>query len=239
MEKKSNAQRFIQAYNQLDHSMRTVYGFKRNMTFADVVRRAVSLNSVIRKYEEDIIDYGRLRNSIVHRSNPNYIIAEPHDEVVEDIEKIAKLISTPPLALERVCSRNVLCFEHNTTLKDAIKLISSSGFNNVPIYKDSHLLGVATGGKVIRWIGEKFAEDKSFEDIFDKTTLEDVINELPLKNYKVANRSISIETALNMFYVDRKLDSIIITKEGTDDEMPLGIITAADVLDMNEILENY
>lgn len=239
MEKKSNAQRFIQAYNQLDHSMRTVYGFKRNMTFADVVRRAVSLNSVIRKYEEDLIDYGRLRNSIVHRSNPNYIIAEPHDDVVQDIEKIAKLISTPPLALERVCSRNVLCFDYDTSLKAAIELIASSGFNNVPIYKDSQLLGVATGGKIIRWIGEKLVAGKSFEEIFDITTLEDVIKEFPLKNYRVANRTISIETALNMFYVDRKLDSIIITKEGTDGEMPLGIITAADVLDMNEILENY
>ena len=57
--------------------------------------------------------------------------------------------------------------------------------------------------------------------------------------YKVADKNLTIEQALNMFFIERKLVAIIITANGTSEEKPLGIITDADVLDMNEILENY
>ncbi len=51
--KKSNADRFIAAYNQIDYSLRTIYDFKRSMSFSDVVRRSVVLNAVVRKYVAD------------------------------------------------------------------------------------------------------------------------------------------------------------------------------------------
>ena len=47
--KKSNAERFITAYNNIDYGLRTIYNFKRSMSFSDVVRRSVVLNSVVRK----------------------------------------------------------------------------------------------------------------------------------------------------------------------------------------------
>ena len=50
MVKSTNAQRFITAYNAIDYSLRTIYDFKRSMSFSDVVRRSVVLNSVVRKY---------------------------------------------------------------------------------------------------------------------------------------------------------------------------------------------
>ena len=51
-DKKSNAHRFIIAYNTIDQTLRSVYNFKRNLTFSDMIRRSVSLNSVVRKYED-------------------------------------------------------------------------------------------------------------------------------------------------------------------------------------------
>ena len=83
---KSNADRFISAYNSIDYSLRTIYGFKRSISYADLIRKTVPMNSVVRKYEDELIDYGRLRNSIVHKTNPNYVIAEPHDEVVDEFD---------------------------------------------------------------------------------------------------------------------------------------------------------
>jgi len=65
---RTNSERFISAYNSIDHSLRAIYGFKRSISFADLVRKAVTLNSVVRKYEDELIDYGRLRNSIVHKT---------------------------------------------------------------------------------------------------------------------------------------------------------------------------
>ena len=42
-----------------------------------------------------------------------------------------------------------------------------------------------------------------------------------------------------MFQNNRKLLVVIITKTGTLNEAPLGIITATDVMEMNNILDNY
>lgn len=83
----TNAKRFINAYNQIDSGLRALYNQKRSMSFAELIRNSVNENHVVRKYEDDLIDFGRLRNAIVHKSNDDFIIAEPHIEVVEKIEK--------------------------------------------------------------------------------------------------------------------------------------------------------
>ena len=235
----TNAQRFITAYNEIDHSLRSIYGFKRSLTFSDVIRKAVQFNSVIRKYEETLIDYARLRNSIVHSNNANYIIAEPHDDVVEEMEMIAKLISTPPRALDKVCRKNVVCINCDSSVRQAIELLASTKFSNVPVYRGSNLLGVANASRLMRTIGKKLLENIDINDYINKTCICDALEEDNKNYYKVADKSLTIEQALNMFFIERKLVAIIITANGTSEEKPLGIITDADVLDMNEILENY
>ena len=92
----TNAERFLTAYNNIDYGLRSIYGFKRSMTFSDVVRRSVVLNSVVRKYEDDLIDYGRLRNAIIHQGNHKFIIAEPHDDIVENMKNLASIIGDLP-----------------------------------------------------------------------------------------------------------------------------------------------
>lgn len=235
----TNAQRFITAYNEIDHSLRSIYGFKRSLTFSDVIRKAVQFNSVIRKYEETLIDYARLRNSIVHSNNANYIIAEPHDDVVEEMEMIARLISTPPRALDKVCRKNVVCINCNSSVRQAIELLASAKFSNVPVYRGSNLLGVANASRLMRTIGKKLLENIDLNDYINKTCICDALEEDNKNYYKVADKNLTIEQALNMFFIERKLVAIIITANGTSEEKPLGIITDADVLDMNEILENY
>ena len=60
----------------------------------------MSVNHVVRKYEDDLITFGRLRNAIIHGSNDEILIAEPHEDVVKKIELIERLITTPPKVLD-------------------------------------------------------------------------------------------------------------------------------------------
>ena len=238
---KTLAERFIVAYNEIDYSLRTIYGFKRSITFSDMVRKAVTLNSVVRKYEESLIDYGRLRNSIVHKSNPNYIIAEPHEDVVEELEKIAKHICTPPTALDRIATKNVLCEDAESPLRDVIIKISETGYYNLPVYDGEKLIGVINGHDIIATMGEQIAKGIDMDDFLNNTKAKDSIAQTSLdgRYFKVADKDLTIEKALNLFYVDRKLYVILITPNGGYNERPIGIITVADILDMNAVLENY
>ena len=100
----SCATRFINAYNEIDHALRTQYNFKQNISFTDLVRRCASLNAVIKNHEDDLISFARLRNAIVH-SVGEYIVAEPHENVVSAMEKIMRLVTTPPLAVDALGRR--------------------------------------------------------------------------------------------------------------------------------------
>ena len=131
MKSQTNARRFINAYNKIDYAIRVQHGFKRSMSFSEVVRKAVPLNYIVRKYEDDLVDYGRLRNAIIHKSNDEYIIAEPHEEIVEKIEHICELITTPPKAVEAIQDNNVLCVQNDVVVKDVIQLIATSKFSNI------------------------------------------------------------------------------------------------------------
>lgn len=238
---KTNAQRFIAAYNTIDYALRTQYNFKQGMSFSEVIRKSVTLDSVVRKYEDVLVDYGRLRNSIIHRSNEDYVIAEPHTDVVEDFERLAKLITTPPKVLDTVCRGTVTCVQGNLSVKDVVEMISQTGFSNIPVYSNGKIVGVANGQRIINHLGSAVANGKDLNEYASKTTIQELTknenNDVPY--YVVADKNLTIEQALNLFFTNRKLLVILITKNGDFNEMPIGIVTVADIMDMNKILENY
>ena len=237
---KTNAVRFIEAYNQIDYALRVQHDFKRSMSFSDMIRRAVIVNYVVRKYEDDLIDYGRLRNAIIHRSNEQYIIAEPHSDVVEKIERISRLICTPPKAIDTVCSRDVLVVEYNVSIYNVIKLMSESTYSNIPVYKNGALIGVANGQRLINFIGSFILQGGDLDDFLKNTTIEKaVIAEDRVNYYDVASASVTVEDVLEMFQKNRKLLVVIVTKTGSMNETALGIITSSDVMEMNNILDNF
>lgn len=236
----SNAKRFINAYNQIDYSLRTQYNFKRSISYSDLIRRSVLVNHVVRKYEDDLIDYGRLRNAIIHRSNDAITIAEPHDSVVENIEKIARLITTPPKALSTVCNEDVLTVDHTVNINDVICLMASRSFSNIPIYKDGTLLGVANGQKILEWMGVQINQGKDIGKAIKQTPIAQILcfNNV-YKQYEVLPATATIEEVLDLFNKNRKLLAVIITKTGSMQEPPLGIVTTTNIVEMNNILDNY
>lgn len=237
---KDNAKKFIKAYNIIDHSLRVQYNFRRSMSFSDIIRRSVPMNYIVRRYEDDLIDYGRLRNAIIHSNNDNYVIAEPHDDVVTKMEHIASLISTPPKAIDIISEKNVLCVDSNVSVKEVIKLISSSGFSNIPVYKDGGLIGVANGQRILDKLGKILSTGKKLDNFIENNNIEEILNlKDPTKHYEIVSKTVTIEEILNLFYTNRKLTTIIITKDGELKEIPIGIITVADIIEMNSILENY
>ncbi len=242
MEKKtlSNARRFIQSYNNIDYTIRTRYNLNRSMGFSELIRKSVALNFIVRKYEDDLIDFGRLRNAIVH-GNEDYIMAEPHIDVVEQIEKIERLLTAPPKALELVCRRDVLTISANQSMKDAIMLIASSSYSNIPAYNDKgEIIGIANGQKILDSFGKHLLSGGKADSFLNNVKIEDMLSKIENSNYYIfANKDLTVEEALEFFHDNSKLLAILVTKNGGAKEKPLGIITGSDVIKMNTILENY
>ena len=240
MSDRTNSRRFINTYNQIDSALRIQGDMKRSISYTEAVRKAARVNSIVAKYEDQLIDYGRLRNAIVHNSNPDMAIAEPHEEVVEEYERIAKLICTPPLAIKTVCKKVLSTIEYNVPLIDVIEYGYKSGFSNIPIFKNGMLIGVANGQKILDVIGKKIYEKRDIMDYMKNTTIEEVLREFSNDNYyTIASENITLDKVLNLFTENRKLLVVIITKTGTLLEPPVGIIVLSDIMDINKILDNY
>ena len=238
--KMSNAKRFLDAYNNIDYALKTRYNLNRSMGFSELIRKSVPVNYVVRKYEDDLVDYGRLRNAIVHNSNEEYIIAEPHEDVVEKIEHIEKLLTTPPLALESVAQKQVIITYAGQSMREVIKLISSSGFSNIPVYRGKILLGVANGQKILHSFGQFILAGGNEKSFLDNVQIEDMLSSLENSNYYcVKPADCTIEEALSEFDKNHKLLAILFTKNGQSTELPLGIMTGANVVEAQHIIENY
>ena len=240
--KESNAQRFISAYNEIDYGLRTIYDFKRSMSFSDVIRRSVVLNSIVRKYEEDLIDFGRLRNAIIHNGNAKYTIAEPHDEVVQKIERLAELITEPPRAMDRIGNKEVITISADMLLGPAIELIYRTGYSNLPVYQNEKLLGILNGRKLINVIGKRISDGMNLQDFVSNTKVSEVVEEMSMGGdyyFMLAEEDITIDEAMNEFENNRKLLIILITKDGKETGKPLKIISSADIIDMKKILDVY
>ncbi len=238
MSEKSNAERFIDSFNTIDYTLRARYGLNRSMGFSDLIRKCVSLNYVVRKYEDDLIDYSRLRNAIVHQGNKDYIIAEPHTRIVEHIEKIEKLINTPPKCID-ICRRDIVTIDAGASMEKVIKLIASSKYSNIPVYNGDMLIGVANGQKILDSFGMHLLSGGKSKTFLENVKIEDMLSKIQSAYYEVASIELTMEEALNKFHENPKLLAILLTKTGEQDEKPLGIVTGADAIEMNKILDNY
>ena len=236
----SNAKRFLNAYNNIDYALKTRYNLNRAMGFSDLIRKAVVVNYVVRKYEDELVDYGRLRNAIIHNNNEDFIIAEPHDSIVEKIEHIEKLLTTPPLVLDTIAQKDVMVTYAGKSMREVIMLIASSGFSNIPVYKDNTLLGVANGQKILHSFGQYLLAGGNEETFLDHIQIEDMLSSLENSNYYCVKKAdCTIEEALAEYNNNHKLLAILFTKNGLSTELPLGIMTGANVVEAQKILENY
>ena len=236
----SNAVRFINAYNTIDQSIRAIYNFRRNISFADMIRRSVPLNSVVRRYEDKLIDYARLRNAIIHNSTDERVIAEPHDDVVIEMERIAELISTPPLVLQSIPRKDVYILDGATPLKRAIEITATTGYRAIPVYWEERLIGVVHNGRLVEVLGHCIANQGDLSQFCENTPIKDVVQESDIDmTYTIRSEKLTVQEALDIFYNNRKILAIIITKKGNFLERPISIVTMGDIIDLNKIVDDY
>ena len=234
----SNSKRFIDAYNRLDQGMREIYNIKPTVSFSDCVRKVSPINAVIRKYEDDIIEYGRLRNAIVHRSGEE-TIAEPNTNVVEKLEQIARLICTPPRVLDTVANRSIYTADSSTTLGEILKRLFETGYSVVPIYEGGELKGVVNRKMIVEALGATLAAKIDLDEFSHLAISEAVDLKSSANSYEVVSASITIDNMLYLFQQNRKLSVVIITRNGNFNEQPLGIVVTSDTIDMQTIIDNY
>lgn len=230
--RKPNSIRFLDAYNRTDKALHVRFGFKPSMPFADVVHRAASVNSVVRKYEDDLIDFSRLRNAIVHRSDSTMTIAEPHDNVTVKFEHIASVLAMPPLSSS--IAHKPFVVTADTPLKNAIAVMTERDFSNLPVVDDGKIIDILTNKSVVCYVAKHIG---GVDPALDVAVVRDVLSDG--KSYFKLLPDCPVDEILTAFENNRKLTMVILTAGGTADGDILGVITVGDLAAISKLLEGY
>jgi len=89
-----NSDDFLDYYNKIDLFLRRAGNHDPEVTFAQKVK--TSSNAVVKRYKNELLSLGELRNAIVHYPKiKNKVIAEPHEEVVLQVKDLHEKITNP------------------------------------------------------------------------------------------------------------------------------------------------
>ncbi len=238
MDELSNAERFLNAFSAIEHEMKRILKLKNHRRFFELIDKSARVNPVIERYRFDLKEYGELRNAIVHDRSGGEVIAEPNDYAVNHIEQIAGLLLEPP-KVAPLFLREVLTLSVNDPISRAIRELSRMSYTQVPVLDGEETICLLTSNMIVKWMGLSLADDTL--DI-DNTTLKDVVQRVSDEiNYEVVSVNQSLFDIPDLFYRwqqdGKKLEAVLITRNGDLSEPLVGIITNRDLPVVHRSLE--
>ncbi|MGB4331338.1 MAG: CBS domain-containing protein [Dethiobacteria bacterium] len=225
----SNADRFLNAYAQIEQSLRKIVAPDRHLRFFELVKCACKSEPLVRQYKVDLLEFGELRNAIVHNRTDGRVIAEPDDEAVAAIERIATHLVEPPRVLP-LFKKNVLTVDVQDPIDKAVKLLYHYSLSQLPVAEKGITVALLTTNTITRWLGkcfEKkvFSEETAVKEVLKYTEHDD--------NFRFISAVATLFEVQDLFYryyqQGRRLDAILITSSGSLAEPLLGIVTMRDL----------
>lgn len=226
----NNAERFLNAYAEIEHELQRILNLKEYRRFYDLLERAARFNPVIDRYKFDLRKYGDLRNAIVHDRIDGMIIAQPNDDTVSNIEKIARLLLKPP-AVVPLFKKEVATIPVEASLARAIRVMGKHRYSQVPVIDEGSVTGLLTSNMIVRWMGVQL--EKGEINLHDTAVSEVLPFSGSKDNYKVVASRVTLFDVLELFINYReaahKLEAVLITPNGRPEEQVVGIITNFDL----------
>lgn len=226
-----NSDEFLDAFSAIEKWLKRQAGGERHTPFFQLVDQVSFKSKIIRRYKDDLKEFGDLRNAIVHERTDCHVIAEPNVRAVSDIKRIEKAILNPPLVVP-MFQLVVRTRRECESVGKAVTDMRSGSFSQLPILSnDNKLVAVLTAETVARWLASEFSND--LVSLLD-TKIEKVIPHAEdTDHYCILSRSSTLFDALSRFeeFASRgkDLDAAIITEGGKSEQRLLGIITVYDL----------
>lgn len=227
------SERFEVAFNQVHDALKDIVNIPDDR-FVALLRSGANKYQVVNTYKDDLEQYAKLRNAMVHEKvEIDYYIAEPNIKVVEHIEKIARILSQPNYALS-IATKKVVYFNFEDSILDIIQAIREFGYSQYPIYKNRECIGLLTNGAIVNWMAKNVVNN--FINLSDIKVYDIIQSEIvhPVKFVPKDINIFEVESIFEQVHFQKKdLNGVIITENGKSNEVPLGLITAWDLIEID------
>lgn len=222
---------FLATYNRIDAYLRKILGASDETSFSSLIKEAKRINRIIAKYEDDLRLIGKLRNVLVHeQKKPNFIVAEPHQEIIKIAKDIENTLVNPPLVIPTF-QRNVITFTNTEFISKPLKFVKENDFSQFPVYDEKNCyIGLLTERCIARWLAHQVRVGEEMM-LIEETTIGSVLSfQETDDNASFLSRTATIYEAQESFIKNRSLDAILITENKNPNASLLGIITLWDII---------
>jgi len=222
-------ERFIVAYNAVDHYLRAQLNEDNGTPFSQLIRDYAARYP--RWEDQDRLRmFGDLRNALVHQRERSYeYLSVPIPWVVETLEQIRDRFLSPELVYPKF-AREVKTFRAEDTLADVFHSITETDFSQYPVYRQGAYIGLLTENGITRWLAHHSVHVLTLVEL-EEVQIDQVLSrEEQRKNDAFIARTTTAQDAENYFVQNPLLEALLITTAGKPGEKLLGIITRWDVL---------
>lgn len=228
----SRAVAFLAAFNDIESHLRVALEAKRSDSFWWMVDRAVDRHLLSQRQGEVLKDYGNLRNAISHgRIRDGELIADPHPDVVAEMQQLAQLLIQPPQALDVLGPQDVVSLRVDSAIAKALEAISTHDISQLPVYNDAgefHTL--LTTNIIARWVAKDFSDNQEL----DAKTVAAALDYAEATDYAVfMPRDVGAQKVIDALSEPNKAGqrpaAVIITETGGKHQKPLRLITPHDL----------
>ena len=226
----SSSAKFLDAFAAIEKLLRKMSGADRQVAFYQLVDAAAQQSPAVRRHKDDLKEYADLRNAIIHERSDGRAIAEPHERVVFELQRLAVALANPPRVLP-LFQRKVHSVEITDRICEVLASFFPRNFSQVPVMSHGRLVGLLTTTTVSRWLAAQARH--GLVDLTDHS-VGDALKHIEHEgNWRVVARSALLADVLDAFDVakaaGKRLDAVLVTHSGRPTEALIGIITIHDM----------
>lgn len=231
-DQRRNSEVFIDLFTEIEQKLKEICKDTYHTGFSELLQRAYNLDPTIKQYINDLREYSQLRNAITHNRRENYIIAEPHDDVVMEIRHIRNMLYNPP-KVSSIMQDKPFFASPKTSILEVLDAFATKGFMRCPIIDGNRIIGLLTSKTLARWI---ISKPQNIQN--DK--IESLIPFTDPNDYSIVGVNTDIISLVGQFKGGIKkgnyLQAILVTKSGKPEGPLVGIITPSDLPKLMEML---
>ena len=208
-----------------------------NTTVDFQIKELSKKNSVVRKYQDELMIIKKVRNINTHQRNDKYgYIVCPNPDMNIKLKTIIDEIKNPPAIYNsKICVKrqNMYCRTIDDTIEETIKVMIEKVYTHIPIFENDKLVGVFSENTLLDIVNKESGivinKDTRFKEIQEYLKIENHSSE----EFKFISRNKNIydieDIFKDYFTRNKRLGCVYITENGKENEKILGMLTAWDI----------
>ncbi len=221
---KNNSEIFLEVFTEIERSLKEICNDEYTSNFSELLRKARGLNQVVNYYASDLKEFAQLRNAIVHTRRQNFIIAEPHHDVVQEVVHINKLLQNPPL-VKTVMKPNPFRVSSSARVKEVLNTFAEKGFMRCPVVENGQVVGLITAKTIARWLVSSPAN-------IDNALVNQLLGYTDKDDYCIVSENADIVSLIGHFDSSVRngayLQAALVTNNGKPNGQLVGIVSPSD-----------